>query len=320
MQNKKLLGNILLLITAAIWGSAFVAQRMVAGTELGSIAFCACRYGLAALATLPIIPFSQKRLGRKGRGVFDLRAYSSKDDTPVETLKHRRKATIRAGILAGIFMFCGTVFQQIGLETVTAGKAGFLTALYVMLVPIGALIVFKKKPGPLAWVGAALGVAGLYFLSFAGGSLGAAQKGDLIVLLGACGWAGQILTIDHYMEKGADGIILAELEYAVTAILSLLLIPFFEHPTWSAVLGCWWPIVYTAIFSTVIGFTFQIIGQKYTAPTAAALIMCLESVFAALSGAIFLHEQMQGTELLGSCILFAGVVISQLTLPGKKNG
>ena len=326
MQNKKLMGNLMLLVMAAIWGSAFVAQRMAAGSELGPFAFCAVRYLLAAVCMLPVIAVSQKRSGRRGLNPFDARSYGGGKESGWMTgyaLGERRKKTVLGGLLAGLFMFGGTASQQFGLITVESGKAAFLTALNVILVPIGALFVFRKKPGALAWVGAVLGLVGLYFLSFAGSSAGSffggVSTGDLLVLLCAVFWTAQILTLDHFMSEHADPIRVAGLEYAVTGLLSLVGMVVFEHPTWAAVLSNAGPILYTAILSTVIGFTLQIVAQQYTDPTPAALIMSLESVFGALTGALVLHEILSGRELLGSAILFAGVIVSQLTLPKEKN-
>jgi len=318
------MGNLMLLVMAAIWGSAFVAQRMAAGSALGPFSFCAIRYLIAAAAMVPVIAVSQKREGRRGINPFDPKSYGAGSESRWMTgyaLGVRRNKTLLGGILAGVFMFGGTACQQFGLITVPTGKAAFLTALYVILVPIGALLVFRKKPGVLAWVGALLGVVGLYFLSFAGGAEnGGVSAGDLLVLLCAAFWAAQILTVDHYMEAHADPIRVAGLEYAVTGLLALVGMLLFEKPTWAAVLANVWPILYTAILSTVVGFTLQIIAQQYTDPTPAALIMSLESVFGALTGALILHEFLSGRELVGSAILFAGVIVSQLTLPKRREG
>jgi drug/metabolite transporter (DMT)-like permease len=328
MQNKKLMGNLMLLIMAAIWGSAFVAQRMAAGSELGPLAFCAVRYLLAAVLMIPVIAVSQKRSGRRGVNPFDAKSYGGGKESGWMTgyaLGERRRKTVLGGLLAGVFMFGGTASQQIGLITVTSGKAAFLTALYVILVPLGALVVFRKKPGVLAWVGALLGLVGLYFLSFAGGAsagglFGSVSTGDLLVLLCAAFWAAQILTVDRFMSENADPVRVAGLEYAVTGLLALIAMLLFERPTWAAVLANAGPILYTAVLSTVVGFTLQIIAQQYTDPTPAALIMSLESVFGALTGALILREFLSGRELIGSAVLFAGVIVSQLTPKPREGG
>ena len=315
-RNKRLFGNITLLVTAMIWGSAFVAQKAAPGAGIGPLTFCAARYVLATIGMCPVISWTQRQMGLRSINPFALSSFLGDR----EKQKAHRKELLKAGFLTGFFMFGGTAFQQIALITTSAGKTAFLTCMYVVFVPLGSLLIWKKKPGQNAWFGVLFGILGLFFLSFASGITKgelAIAGGDLIVLLCAVFWAGQILTIDHYMEKGLiDGIRMAQIQYAVTGLFSVIAMFLFETPHFSQVWACWIPILYTAIGSTVIGFTLQIIGQRYTTPAAASLIMSLESVFGALSGALFLHEKMALREWLGALFLFAGIVISQL--PNKK--
>jgi len=326
MNKKRLLSNLMLLLTAFIWGSSFVAQSM-GSDHLGALSFCGIRYPISVIAMIPVVMVTQaakrKRLLAQaadgahvptaGISPFDLRTFDGAEESH---RKQQRKDLLLGGLFCGTFMFVGTVTQQMGLAFTSAGKAGFLTALYVVLVPIFALLAFRQKPGLLGWAGVLLGVAGLYFLCVTGTFT--IEGGDLVILLGSLFWAGHILAAEFFMKKGCDGVRLSQLQFAVCGLFSIIAMFLFEEPSLTDIWASIIPLLYTAILSSVVGFTLQLLGQKNTNPTVASLILSLESVFAAVCGAIVLQETMSAREIGGAALLFAGIILSQLPAPTKK--
>ena len=190
----------------------------------------------------------------------------------------------------------------------TAGKAGFITALYIVLVPILGVFI-RKKVKPIVWLCVILAVAGLYLLCMTDGlSLG---QGDLLVLLCAFAFSIHILVIDYFAPR-TDGVALSCIQFFVCGILSLFPMFLAETPVWSAILDCWIPILYAGVLSCGVAYTLQILAQKHTDPTVASLLLSLESVFAAIAGAIILHEQLAPRELAGCVLMFAAIIIAQL--------
>ena len=313
ITKEQWIGMSVLLLTAMIWGVAFVSQRYAAESNLGPLAFMTVRYTLATAAMIPVVAVSQHLNGL--RGIFPWQEVSFSAVT-ISRRREQRKELWNGGLLAGLFCGFGSMAQQIGLETTTAGKAGFLTAIYVAMVPIASALLFREKHGKWAWIGMGCSLTGLYFLSFAGHLFSSENfqinRGELIVCIGTLFWTAQIITVGRYMKKGVDAVRLTQMEFAVTAVLGWVATALFEHPTWADVQSCTIPILYTALLSSVVGFTGQSIGQKYANPTAASTIMCLESVFSALAGMVFLHETMAAWESAGAALVFCGSVLAQI--------
>ena len=291
MMNKQLRGTMLLLLATVIWGSAFIAQSV--GMELiGPFTFQAVRCLLAVLFLFPL-----SFLMERGKGSFE---------------KWKNPKLWKAGLICGCALFVAASLQQVGLVYTDAGKAGFITAMYIVLVPI--LGIFRKqKLGFMILVSVVLAVAGLYLLSCL--NAGEINKGDLLVMGCAIAFAVQITCID-ILADDLDGIRLNCVQALVVAVLSLPFMAFTETVVVSSLLQCWLPLGFAGILSMGVAYTLQIQGQKDLEPAAASLIMSLESVFAVLGGWLVLHETMSATELLGCCLVFAAVILSQL--PSKK--
>ena len=291
MDRKSLRGSLLLLLGSVIWGAAFVAQR-VGMDHLGPFSFNGIRMLLAGIVLIPVAAFIDRK---KEPGV--------RPDP-----KDQRKA----GLLCGVLLFVASSLQQMGLVTTSAGKAGFITALYVVLVPVAAWLLFRKNPGRVIWLGVVLAVFALWLLCMPAGGGFALQGGDLLVLGCAVAFTGQILCVDYYAPK-VSGVKLARDEFLVTGVLSLLIAVFTETITWTGIREALIPILYAGLMSGTVAYTLQIIGQRDTDPTVASLIMCLESVFATLSGALILGEKMTVRETVGCVLMFVAVVLAQLS-------
>ncbi len=282
----------LLLLTAAIWGAAFSAQR--SGMEsVGPFAFNAVRYAVGALSVLPLLLFSRYRARRAG---------PSGGPRPGLPLK-----LAYVGI-TGAVLFCGTSLQQAGLVTTTAGNAGFITALYVVLVPLVGM-AFGKRSGALIWVGAVLALAGLYILSVGSGFT--VSRGDLLELVGAFFWTFHILVVGRFGSR-MDGLELAIGQFLTASALSLAGALAFEPRAFAGTLSAAVPILYGGVCSTGIAFTLQIFAQKEAHPAHASIIMSLESLFAAIGGIILLGEPLTGRLAIGGALMLAGTIISQL--------
>lgn len=290
MKNK-FRGSICLLFTTIIWGSAFVSQS-VGMDYIGPFTFQALRCGVAVIFLMPVI------------FLFDLGA---KDGCSFIS-RWKNAKLWKTGILCGLALFVAANLQQIGLQYTDAGKAGFITAMYIVLVPICS-IVLKKKPPVSAIISVLIATVGLYLLSCAG--VTQINKGDLYLMGCALAFAVQITLID-VLAGELDGLRLNCIQSLVTSLLSVPFMFLTESPSMSTILPCWLPICYTGILSSGVAYSLQIIGQKDLDPTAASLIMSLESVFAALFGWLLLHEVMNATELTGCALVFAAVVLSQL--------
>ncbi len=304
MNKKTLIGNIMLLTTAIIWGTAFVAQR-VGMEHIEPFTFGASRYILAVLALLPIIYFldSKKKKADIKNAIPPL--------TPEEK-KAERFAYLKGGAICGCVLFIASSLQQIGLVYTSAGKAGFITALYIVLVPIFGIFL-KKKVRIITWLGVLIATIGLYLLCIKDGFT--YENGDLIIFIGAFFWTGHILCCDHF-TKISDAVKLSCVQFFVTFVFSTIAAFLFESPSWAGILACTIPIVYCGLFSSGVGYTFQMIAQKDTDPTIASLILSLEAVFGALGGYFLLSEILSTRELLGCAIMFAAIIIAQL--PEKK--
>ena len=282
---------LLLLLTAVIWGVAFVAQS-VGGNSVGAFTFLASRSFIAGFALLPVIAFRSRRS-------------AAAENTPAS-----RRTLWLGGILCGTALMIASAFQQIGIgdPNTTVGKAGFITALYIVIVPLAGLFLKKKVPLSV-WLGVALATFGMYLLCINDGLT--ISYGDFLVLICALCFSVQILIVDYFSPK-TDGVKLACLEFFTCGVLSALMMFITETPTWDSVLEAWLPILYAGLFSSAIGYTLQIVAQKNVPPTAASLLMSLESVFSVLAGWVILGQAMTGRELLGCVLVFAAVLLAQI--------
>ena len=279
----------MLLLTAMIWGAAFVAQTV--GMEyVEPFTFQACRCALGGLVLLPVIAL----LDRCGK--------SKKTATKAE-----RRYLLLSGIGCGLLLFIACSFQQYGLLYISAGKSGFITSLYIILVPVLGLFLGKKVL-PWIWGSLALALIGLYLLCGGGLSFG---KGEFLTLLCALSFSFHILLIDHVSPK-VDGVRLSCLQFFVCAIVSVVPMFLVETPSLPAIAQCWLPIGYAGILSCGVAYTLQIVGQAHTEPTVASLLMSLESVFALLFGWLLLRQQLTPAELFGCMLVFTGVILAQL--------
>lgn len=297
----------LLALAALIWGTAFVAQSM--GMDyLGPCAFNAARSFVGSIALAPVI-FAGDRLRQKSGGPQQLAAYSWKNP-----------ALLAGGLLCGLFLSAASLLQQAGLQHTTAGKAGFLTSLYIVLVPVLGLFL-GRRGGWKLWLAVGLALAGAYFLSVSGGeNQWAIGLGDGMVLVSAVFFSFHILVIDRFSPK-VDCIKLSCLQFLVAGLVSTVLAGALEGGSfqWGDLLASWGPLLYTGVMSSGVAYTLQIVGQRGLNPAAASLIMSLESVFAALSGWLVLGQPLTLRELAGCGLVFGGVVLAQLPERKKRS-
>lgn len=296
-MSKRMRANLMLLLTAFIWGTAFVAQ--IKGMDnLGPFSFAAARNFVGGLFLVPV-------------GLY----FRTKDKTQKteEEAKFEKKNLILGGIACGVVLFVAGSLQQVGLSYTTAGKAGFITALYIVIVPLLGIFI-GKKIRPIIWGCVLVAAVGLYLLSITGGfNIG---RGDLLVLLCAVGFSMHILVIDYFSPK-TDGVAMSCIQFFVVAACSAVVMFIFETPTWEYIMSAWIPILYAGVLSSGVGYTLQIVAQKDTDPTTASLLMSLESVFALLAGMAALGEVMSGRQILGCALMFIAIVAAQL--PEKRN-
>ena len=213
-------------------------------------------------------------------------------------------------------LFIGSALQQIGIQYTTAGKAGFITAMYMVLVPICGLF-FGRKPGGKTWAAVAVALVGMYLLCLYGSGIQNLSKGDLLEMLCALGFTGHILVVDHFSPK-VDGVKMSCIQFFVCGILAGIFMLILEEPSWENICAAAVPILYAGILSSGAGYTLQIVAQKDTQPTVASLLMSLESVFSLIFGWILLKEAMSGVELLGCVLMFAAIIWVQLPEKQKK--
>lgn len=288
MKKEQLKGSAQLLFATLIWGGAFVAQS-VGMDHLGPMSFQAVRSLLAVTALVPVIALMDR-----APAVFRSR--------------WKAKGLWKTGILCGLALFAAQSLQQVGLLYTEPGKAGFITAMYIVLVPVFGLFL-GRKCGLRIWVSVGLAVAGLYLLSCVG--VTKVNIGDVLILGSAAAFAVQILLID-ILAQSMDGLRLNCIQFLVVTVLSALTAAFTETPTWSGVIDCAVPLLYAGVLSSGAAFSLQILGQQHLPPEPASLIMSLESVFAVLSGWLILHQILRPVELLGCCLVFTGVILCQV--------
>lgn len=277
----------ILFLTAIIWGIAFVAQS--AGMDyVQPFTFSATRSVLGGIVLLPVIAVMGKDKKESDAGA--------------------RKNLLIGGILCGLLLFIASNFQQVGIQYTTAGKAGFVTALYIVIVPIYGIFLHKKI-GVNVWLGVLLGLVGLYLLCMQGSFR--LEKGDGLVLICAFTFSIHIMVVDHFSPI-VDGVKMSCIQFFVCGILSGILMFLKEQPQVSGILAAWLPIGYAGILSCGVAYTLQIIGQKGMNPTIASLIMSLESVVSVLSGWVILHQSLSTREMIGCVVMFLAIVLAQL--------
>lgn len=298
-MSRKMLGNLLLTLTAMIWGTAFVGQR-VGMESIEPFTFTAARMALAAVA-VGTVAF-----------ILDGRKTAAVSENP-EREREIKKATIIGGVCCGVFLTAGSLFQQVGVVYTTAGKAGFITAMYMLLVPVINFVLFKRRNSLRVWLAVLVGVVGMYLLCVKEGF--SLTKGDALVFICAFMFSGHILCCDYFAPRGKP-IMISAIQFAVTALISAVFAFIFEEPSWDKVESALIPILYCGFISGGVGYTLQIVAQKYTDPTIASLLMSLESVFAVLAGALLLAERMSAQELIGCVIMFAAIILVQI--PERK--
>lgn len=293
--------SLLLFLTALIWGVAFVAQS-VGMDYVGAFTFSFSRCIIGGVVLIPCIWF----LNRRKEEEPEKKASEKRDK------KAERRICFIGGVCCGIALFFASNLQQFGLKYTTVGKAGFITALYIILVPVLGLFMKKRVQGKV-WISVTLAVAGLYLLCITDGfSLG---TGDLLVLLCALMFSVHILVIDYFSPK-TDGVKMSCIQFFVCGILSGIAMLIFEEPSLGALLQAWMPILYAGVLSCGVAYTLQIVGQKDMDPTVASLILSLESVVSVLAGWVLLGQRLSLREISGCVLMFAAIILAQL--PGKK--
>ena len=297
---KKWAANGCLLLTALIWGIAFVAQS-VGMDYVGPFTFQAVRNLLGAATLVPLIL------------VLDRQKKKAGEYTP--PTKDQKRVQWKAGILCGLALCVASNLQQIGIGYTTVGKAGFITSMYLVLVPVFGIFLRQRVPGKI-WFCVMMAAVGLYLLSMTESFTFA--KGDLFMVGAAITFALHILIIDHYAPK-VDGVRLSCTQFLVTSILSGVLMPLFEPPSLSSILEAWMPIAYAGLLSRGGAYPLHSLGPKPAKPTTACLLMSLESVFSLLAGIVLLHQIPTARESAGCVLMFAAVILAQIpVLEGKK--
>lgn len=278
----------MLLLAAFVWGMAFPFQRIGAG-YVGGWTFLAARSTLSVLVMLPVVLWREKKQ---------------------KSLAFRRRSGWKAGILCGIFLCLASGLQQIGIADTSTAKSGFITALYVVLVPVlSFLVLHRKQPGKI-WIAIVLCVTGLYLLCFPGGA-GGFSMGDLLTLACALMFAAQILLVDRYVNE-IGALRLTFYQFVTEAVMACVLMLIFERPSLTGLRGAAAAILYAGIMSSAVGYTLQAAGQKGLNPAVASLAMCMESVFSAIGGWLILGESLTPVEAAGCALMFAAIVLTEV--------
>lgn len=307
MKKTTAAGTVMLLVCAVIWGTAFVAQSE-AMDSMGPLTFQAMRSYLGGLVLLPLIALmdaAKKKIGIKK-----------------ERSREEKKKTLRVGVICGVILCVASLFQQYGIALGTSGgNAGFITALYILLVPVAGMIFFRKKVHPLLWACIAAALLGLWFICIKSRAEISFRLSDILVLICAFVFTAHIVTVDR-LAGGLDGVRVSCIQFFTSALIATAGMFIFESPDISQLLDGWFPIVYAGVMSSGVAYTLQILGQQNCEPTLASLLMSLESVFAVLGtvavSIIAGHpEYPTARELTGCIIMFAAIVAAQL-LPEKE--
>ena len=294
MGKQEIKSSLLLLIAASIWGVAFVAQSV--GMEyMGPFTFNGARFFLGGIVLLPFAFFRLRKRKKQESG-------------------DKRNYLLLGGPVCGVAIFVASAFQQVGMQYTTVGKAGFITALYIVIVPVISIFLGKKYPLTV-WLGVLLAAVGFYFLSISGNF--DISFGDILIALCAISFSVHILIIDYLAPK-TDGVALSCVQFLFSGIVSTILAIFFETPTLTALIKGGLPVIYAGILSCGVAYTLQIIGQARLAPTVATLILSLESVISVLAGWIILKEALTARQIFGCVLVFIAVVMVQLFMGGRN--
>lgn len=292
--KKSLGGNIALLLAAFIWGTSFVAQS-VGMESVEGFTFNGIRMLMGSAALMPLIAVMQIKKRKT-----DIRTKAQKKNDALVQLK--------SGVICGLILFCASNLQQFAFNYTTSGKIGFITALYMLLVPVFGLVL-KQKQKLFVWFAVVMGCFGAYLLCVDGSfSIG---KGELLALACSVCFAVHILYIDSVVDK-VDGVILSCTQFFVVGVISVICMFIFETPQISAINSAIVPILYSGILSSGVAYTLQIIGQKNTQPAVASILMCLESVFAVLAGWVVLKEQLSAREAIGCVVMFVAIILTKI--------
>lgn len=281
-MNKGLKSSFLLLLTAFIWGSAFVAQSV--GMEyIKPCTFLCIRSLLGAVVLIPVMLFMKIKVNNS-------------------------KGYLKAGFICGIILCISSLLQQYGIMYTTVGKAGFITALYIIIVPLMGL-AFRRKPHKILWLCVALAIIGLYFLCI--NEKSKFSFGDVLVFLCAVGFAFHIMAVDYFCGK-YNGVVLSVIQYTVCGVVCIIPMLLLDSPKISYIIEGWRTVAYAGILSTGVGYTLQIIAQKNVNPTTASLIMSMESVFAVISGWVLINQKLSEREIFGCALMLCAIILSQI--------
>lgn len=297
MKAKEWKSSLMLLLTAAIWGVAFVAQS-VGMDYIGPFTFNAIRSLVGGLVLIPCI------------WLLNRKKPAAQEDTPAQS----DRTLFIGGICCGVALAVASSLQQIGIQYTSVGKAGFITALYIVIVPLLGLL-FKRRVSGLIWVAVVIAVGGMYLLCITEGfSVG---KGDLLVMASAFCFSAHILIIDYFSPK-ADGVKMSCIQFLVCGLLCAVPMLIMERPSLPQILAAWMPLIYAGVFSCGVGYTLQIVGQRHIDPTIASLILSLESVISVLAGWVILGQKLTVRELIGCILVFCAIILAQLPQKEEK--
>ena len=301
-MKKKHLSAGLCLLAAVVWGTAFKIQEIasVNADKIDAFFFGGIRFLLGGLILIPLWFVFEKET----------------DLTPeIKAKKH--KSTIIYGIITGAVLFVASALQQFGIQlTGESGKAGFITGMYLIFVPIASLIIFRQKASPLVWGAVAFSFVGLYFLCLNGGAF-SIKAGDVLVFLCAIFFTAHIIVIDRFIGR-VSALRYSSVQFITVGVLNLLTGTIFGHITWEGFVATLFPIIYCGVMSTGVAYTCQIIGQKFTPPTIAALLFSTEGLFSVIFESIVERRVPSGTMLIGCALMFVGIILSQIPDPFKK--
>lgn len=296
-MNSKIRQIVFPTLAALIWGTAFVAQS-VSTDFVGPFAFNAARSIIAFFVLLAVSAIFQKAKQKRGEAG---RTGSKRD-------------LVIGGVCCGVVLAVAANFQQAGLADTAPGKAGFITALYVVLVPVLGIFLRRRASLPV-WLGAVLAVGGLYLLCIKEGF--SVEPSDLLVLCCALVFALHIMCVDHFVQR-VDGVQLSCVQFLAAAVVSAIGAAIFETVDWAGIWHCILPILYVGVFSSGVAYTLQILAQKDSDPTVVSILLSLESVFSVIAGAVILGDKLSGREYLGCVLMFAAVILAQIPWPPKK--
>lgn len=306
-MNKNLKSITLLFLTAFIWGSSFVTQSM-GNDYMNPFTFTAARNLLGCVVLLPLVIYKIKK--------------SNNNCANTTNLKIPLKVTVIGGISCGLALTAASLFQQYGVMYTTVSKAGFITTLYIIITPILGIFIKKKCPWTV-WIGAGVACVGMYFLCITENSF-ALSLGDFLTLICAVLFSVHILVVDHFAPQ-TDGVVLSCIQFFMCFVISTMLALIFDHPTLGQIFNGIIPVLYAGILSSGVGYTFQILGQKDFNPTAAALILSLESVISAISayfaykiGFLSTNQTLTAMQIIGCVIVFSAVIFVQLPITNRK--